>query len=857
MMTPTTLRLPAALSAGLVMLACGTHIGLAAGPTSDLLALPTRTSPDGEPLIGRWDAPLTRELVVGMKSLIGPSQDAPTFVPAGTAPEADSHSQAVYLPDGSGVVVANRVSKNLTIFNPNTRALIKAIPLSGSPSGVAITPDGTKAVTANLFEGTASIVDLTTGVELLTLPAGPSPSTVSISPSGGRAIVHSGGVIGVGGPGTLTVINLATSTVERTIDTQIPVAAFGINFEAQGWYFKADGPAIAGESRAIFPNFYDDQVDVINLDTGAVTTLNVGDGPRGVAIYANGTRAAVTLTGSTQSVAIIDIPSATVLSTLPVGAALDGPICVSGDGTKAVVAILNACRVLNLQTGAVSGNLATASVNELKTTADGTHALCVGFNGSLISFASQTIVKTLNQFVSASVGAVSPVGQQAAMFSDTFGEDMVIVSTNPSTGTLLSAGPTGPAPEADKCRQVAVTPDGSKAVVVNHFSQSVTVVSNSGAILATLPMGRRGGAVAITPDGTKAVVAARDGTSTTVINLSTLTATDVPTANRGDQIRISPDSQWAYLAHVSPDVVSRINLSTLTSGGTLPAGNMGGYFQHYNSFSGLALSPDGTRLFTCNSFDNTLTVVNTASWIVSQTLPLGAGATFPIRAVYKPDGTRAYVSNRDSASVSTINTSGGAYSVIGTIAVGAGPTELAITPDGSRLFVIITGATPNRIDAINTATNTVIGSILFAGTQTIDSMAIGAGGAELAIARSGGSYSIGAGALAIEQSGSIVRVDTGTLATIEETETGRLNSSLAWGGPTIATANLMSEGLSLLSLAQPCFADCDGDGSLTIDDFICFQTLFALADPAADCDGDTSLTIDDFICFQTFFAIGC
>ncbi len=24
-----------------------------------------------------------------------------------------------------------------------------------------------------------------------------------------------------------------------------------------------------------------------------------------------------------------------------------------------------------------------------------------------------------------------------------------------------------------------------------------------------------------------------------------------------------------------------------------------------------------------------------------------------------------------------------------------------------------------------------------------------------------------------------------------------------------------------------------------------------------DCDGDTVLTIDDFICFQTFFAIGC
>jgi hypothetical protein len=57
--------------------------------------------------------------------------------------------------------------------------------------------------------------------------------------------------------------------------------------------------------------------------------------------------------------------------------------------------------------------------------------------------------------------------------------------------------------------------------------------------------------------------------------------------------------------------------------------------------------------------------------------------------------------------------------------------------------------------------------------------------------------------------------------------------------------------------ASACYADCDGGGSLNIDDFICFQTFFALGDPFADCDGGGSLNIDDFICFQTFFALGC
>ncbi len=70
--------------------------------------------------------------------------------------------------------------------------------------------------------------------------------------------------------------------------------------------------------------------------------------------------------------------------------------------------------------------------------------------------------------------------------------------------------------------------------------------------------------------------------------------------------------------------------------------------------------------------------------------------------------------------------------------------------------------------------------------------------------------------------------------------------------------HVLPEGRALvLSETQPCYADCDASGTLSIDDFICFQTLFAIGDPAADCDGDGVLSIDDFICFQTMFALGC
>ena len=54
-----------------------------------------------------------------------------------------------------------------------------------------------------------------------------------------------------------------------------------------------------------------------------------------------------------------------------------------------------------------------------------------------------------------------------------------------------------------------------------------------------------------------------------------------------------------------------------------------------------------------------------------------------------------------------------------------------------------------------------------------------------------------------------------------------------------------------------CYADFDGDGDLTIFDFLAFQNAFDAGDIAADCDEDGSLTLFDFLCFQNAFDAGC
>jgi hypothetical protein len=60
-----------------------------------------------------------------------------------------------------------------------------------------------------------------------------------------------------------------------------------------------------------------------------------------------------------------------------------------------------------------------------------------------------------------------------------------------------------------------------------------------------------------------------------------------------------------------------------------------------------------------------------------------------------------------------------------------------------------------------------------------------------------------------------------------------------------------------------CYANCDGSAVppiLNVNDFLCFQTRFAVGDTYANCDASTTsptLNIADFLCFQARFAAGC
>ncbi|MEQ8845575.1 MAG: GC-type dockerin domain-anchored protein [Phycisphaerales bacterium] len=78
-------------------------------------------------------------------------------------------------------------------------------------------------------------------------------------------------------------------------------------------------------------------------------------------------------------------------------------------------------------------------------------------------------------------------------------------------------------------------------------------------------------------------------------------------------------------------------------------------------------------------------------------------------------------------------------------------------------------------------------------------------------------------------------------------------------GATSSSGNVRTDNwyISGDRVGTGCRADLDGDGELTLFDFLQFQNLFDSGDLAADFDGDGELTLFDFLAFQNEFDAGC
>lgn len=270
--------------------------------------------------------------------------------------------------------------------------------------------------------------------------------------------------------------------------------------------------------------------------------------------------------------------------------------------------------------------------------------------------------------------------------------------------------------DSDQPGAVGPAPDGS------HVVPTAQLIRPAG---DAIEIAGRPIDLALSPDGTTLYV--KDNRGLLVVDAASWTLRqELPFGKPGTSmggLAVSPDGSRVYattsdelLAEATPGPDGTLAISRRI---TLPAAKPG----QAPYPCGVALSADATRAFVCLSRNNTLGIVDLKRGEVVGQVPVGIA---PFSVVLSPDGSRAYVANwggRRPAVGDLTATSGGSDTVIeewggagsGTVTIvdlttrvplthietGLAPTGLALSSDGSRLYVANTNS--DTISVIDTA----------------------------------------------------------------------------------------------------------------------------------------------------------
>jgi YVTN family beta-propeller protein len=211
--------------------------------------------------------------------------------------------------------------------------------------------------------------------------------------------------------------------------------------------------------------------------------------------------------------------------------------------------------------------------------------------------------------------------------------------------------------------------------------------------------------IAISPDGTRAYIVGYSNTA----NYGALTVVDTAThqvmgsialGRNVGRVAVSPDNSRVYITRGDPLNFSLIVVDT-TSLDIIRNVPLSGFAPY-----GVAISPDGSRaylgggVYPVTGFPNGgLAVVDTVRFETLQTLVLQNNTT---EVAVSPDGSRVYATNANGTgnggSVSVIDTS--TFGVVRNIEVGSNPHSIVVSRDGTRIYTVrLTGSLLVVIDA--------------------------------------------------------------------------------------------------------------------------------------------------------------
>ncbi len=625
----------------------------------------------------------------------------------GTAPEGDFMGRAAFTTDGVRILLTNRVTNNVSVYDVSTMELLENIEVGQYPCYIECTDD--YAIVPCAFADSVFIIDLVDYSTAAILPTGEQPWVVHVSEDGSRAYVATDI------DNTLEIIDLDNLEILNTIE-DVPFSLLSFSWNSESGRNNVnfmDFVVIPNSEHVLFSN-REEALWLYDAESGELTDSITGL-PNILGFGLSGDESTLVVANSEDNTAhayVIDLTDYSItdsvvcdghrLSTYQIGVNWDGTKCYMGVGG-------NVSALVDFVDDEVNYFSQTYTAFWVGVNAD--HSLVVSgqYRFSIIDFEDESIAGSYWGY-SQWAGAVSPVDDICVGLSPLTDEVLYLYDfTDVDNITFDNSLWAGETPEADGPRRVAITSDGALAVATHVISDNATVIDlETMETLATIAIGDRVQDVAITPDDAYAVICGFNSNAAHILDLSTNEiVAEVPCGQRPMSVQISPAGDYAYVANVSDNTITVIELDGASSSAvaTVGCGIIGVSWASYGVGSGMALTPDGSYLLVCASFDDQVTVIDAVNHTVVASAPVG---DFPLQIAINDDSDRAVVTNYQANTYSYLEIDGGNSQVLASYTAGDHPLRVAY--DGFNDRFLVGGMTDKVLYFIDGQDGTISGN---------------------------------------------------------------------------------------------------------------------------------------------------
>ncbi len=249
----------------------------------------------------------------------------------------------------------------------------------------------------------------------------------------------------------------------------------------------------------------------------------------------------------------------------------------------------------------------------------------------------------------------------------------------PATMSVVGRVPTGEGPH-----EVITSADGRTAFVANYGAQkpgnSLSVIDlearkeikrvELGPLMRPHGMVEAGGKIYFTAEVNRAVARYNPQTGTVDWMMGT-------GQNGTHLLCVTPDEKRIYTANIGSDSVTVIEFNAAP-----PAPSKITHIAVGKQPEGLDLSPDGRELWVGHNGDGGVSIIDTATNSVKETIKVGK---VPIRLKFTPDGKRVLISDPERHELAVFDAA--TRKEVKRLQVGEVPVGILVTPDGKHAFV--------------------------------------------------------------------------------------------------------------------------------------------------------------------------